>query len=170
MKELARADGKVLRMGAYEYDTVILCHCESVMKSTQEILKKFGGRILVLGQSPRYCEYETDADVRVDMRYADVAEAVRDLRSRRVAETGGAPPERSTTMRLCANSSMRADAGAAPCHNADSSSALALLSLFPCRTFFGRISRKFRPRTGRLGPHSFWRASSWPSGRASFPP
>ena len=90
MKELARADGKVLRMGAYEYDTVILCHCESVMKSTQEILKKFGGRILVLGQSPRYCEYDADADVRVDERYANAEEVARVLRSRRVAETGGA--------------------------------------------------------------------------------
>lgn len=118
LEKYASADKSTLRVGAYSYDTVVLCNAESLSESTLRLLDRFGGRILCLGQRPEWCDFQKRASVRVDERFDEIAplvELVSDCRAaiyageniiccRRTAERGisCSLPIRATKNRFCA--------------------------------------------------------------------
>lgn len=118
LEKYASADKSTLRVGAYSYDTVVLCNAESLSESTLRLLDRFGGRILCLGQRPEWCDFQKRESVRVDERFDEIAplvELVSDCRAaiyageniiccRRTAERGisCSLPIRATKNRFCA--------------------------------------------------------------------
>ncbi|MBQ9482482.1 MAG: hypothetical protein IJU84_09990, partial [Clostridia bacterium] len=68
------------------YDVVILCHNESLRRSTLDLMDKFTGRTIVLGQIPRYCEYREEIDFGYSERYTDVNALVHALSGERFAD------------------------------------------------------------------------------------
>lgn len=77
-------NGKII-FGEYEYDTVVLCHTESLKKSTVKLLNEFGGKIVALGQLPKLCEYRNGINLRIDERYESVLSLVNSLSSYKIA-------------------------------------------------------------------------------------
>lgn len=76
LEKYASADKSTLRVGAYSYDTVVLCNAESLSESTLRLLDRFGGRILCLGQRPEWCDFQKRESVRVDERFDEIAPLV----------------------------------------------------------------------------------------------
>ncbi len=71
-------DGKIV-VGEYAYDMVILCNSESLRKETLNLLEKFKGSILAIGQQPTLREYREEVSIRVDKIFDDVNSLVNSL-------------------------------------------------------------------------------------------
>ncbi len=81
--------GGQLRVGDCEYDTVILCHAESLASTTVELLQAFEGQVLVLGQTPSLCDYRTPVVIRTDGVYDTVDDLVAARADRRTVDAEG---------------------------------------------------------------------------------
>lgn len=84
LKSFGKTENGKLTVGTYSYDTVILCHCESLLRSTLDLLKNFGGKIICLGQAPSLCEYADKAHVRIDEKFDTVDTLVEALSSYKI--------------------------------------------------------------------------------------